>query len=152
MKYELVNATKEDIEYVKKAKLYSIFNYADNLPKEEVLKINLYVENNIPIEIFNYKIVKSDNEKIGCLLVTKKDDDTFLDEIYLEEEYRNKGIGTSIIKDILKANSPVCLWVYKNNINAISLYKKLNFEILNETEDRYYMKHVNSKIELDKLN
>ena len=39
MKYELVNATKEDIEYVKKAKLYSIFNYADNLPKEEVLKI-----------------------------------------------------------------------------------------------------------------
>lgn len=72
MKYELVNATKEDIEYVKKAKLYSIFNYADNLPKEEVLKINVYVENNIPIEIFNYKIVKIDNEKTGCLLVTKK--------------------------------------------------------------------------------
>ena len=39
MKYELVNATNEDIEYVKQAKLYSIFNYADNLPKEEVLKI-----------------------------------------------------------------------------------------------------------------
>lgn len=152
MKYELVNATKEDIEYVKKAKLYSIFNYADNLPKEEVLKINKYVENNIPIEIFNYKIVKSDNEKIGCLLVTKKDDDTFLDEIYLEEEYRNKGIGTSIIKDTLKTNSTVYLWVYKNNINAISLYKKLNFEILNETEDRYYMKHVNSKIKLGELN
>lgn len=72
MKYELVNATKEDIEHVKKAKLYSIFNYADNLPKEEVLKINVYVENNIPIEIFNYKIVKSDNEKTGSLLVTKK--------------------------------------------------------------------------------
>lgn len=152
MKYELVNATKEDIEYVKKAKLYSIFNYADNLPKEEVLKINVYVENNIPIEIFNYKIVKNDNEKIGCLLVTKKDDDTFLDEIYLEEEYRNKGIGTSIIKDTLKTNSTVYLWVYKNNINAISLYKKLNFEILNETEDRYYMKHVNSKIKLGELN
>ena len=87
MKYELVNATNEDIEYVKQAKLYSIFNYADNLPKEEVLKINKYVENNIPIEIFDYKIVKSDNKKIGCLLVTKKDGDTFLDEIYLEEEY-----------------------------------------------------------------
>lgn len=106
-----------------------------------MLKINVYVENNIPIEIFNYKIVKSDNEKIGCLLVTKKDDDTFLDEIYLEEEYRNKDIGTSIIKDILKVNSTVYLWVYKNNINAISLYKKMNFEILNETENRYYMKY-----------
>ena len=141
MKYELVNATNEDIEYVKQAKLYSIFNYADNLPKEEVLKINKYVENNIPIEIFDYKIVKSDNKKIGCLLVTKKDGDTFLDEIYLEAEYRNKGIGTSIIKDILKTNSTVYLWVYKKNINAISLYKKMNFEILNETENRYYMKY-----------
>lgn len=141
MKYELVNATKEDIEYVKKAKLYSIFNYADNLPKEEVLKINKYVENNIPIEIFDYKIVKSDNKKIGCLLVTKKDDDTFLDEIYLEKEFRNKGIGASIIKDILKTNSTVYLWVYKKNINAISLYKKMNFEILSETENRYYMKY-----------
>ena len=141
MKYELVNATKEDIEYVKKAKLYSIFNYVDNLPKEEVLKINKYVENNIPIEIFDYKIVKSDNKKIGCLLVTKKDDDTFLDEIYLEKEFRNKGIGASIIKDILKTNSTVYLWVYKKNINAISLYKKMNFEILSETENRYYMKY-----------
>lgn len=106
-----------------------------------MLKINKYVENNTPIEIFNYKIVKSDNKIIGCLLVTKKDDDTFLDEIYLEEEYRNKGIGTSIIKDILKTNSTLYLLVYKKNINAISLYKKMNFEILNETENRYYMKY-----------
>ena len=141
MKYELVHATNEDIVYVKHAKLYSIFNYADNLPKAEVLKINKYVENNIPIEIFDYKIVKSDNKKIGCLLVTKKDDDTFLDELYLEKEYRNKGIGTSIIKDILKTNSTVYLWVYKKNINAVSLYKKTNFEILSETENRYYMKY-----------
>ena len=141
MKYELVTATNEDIEYVNHAKLYSIFNCADNLPKAEVLKINKYVENNIPIEIFDYKIVKSDNKKIGCLLVTKKDDYTFLDELYLEKEYRNKGIGTSIIKDILKTNSTVYLWVYKKNINAVSLYKKTNFEILSETENRYYMKY-----------
>ncbi len=99
------------------------------------------MENNIPIEIFDYKIVKSDNKKIGCLLVTKRMTILFLDEIYLEEEYRNKGIGTSIIKDILKTNSTVYLWVYKKNINAISLYKKMNFEILSETENRYYMKY-----------
>ena len=62
--------------------------------------------------------------KVGCLLVTKKDDGVILDEIYLEEEYRNKGIGTEIIKNILKNNFIVYLWVYKKNIKVISLYKK----------------------------
>ena len=55
--------------------------------------------------------------KVGCLLVTKKDDGVILDEIYLEEEYRNKGIGTEIIKNILKNNFIVYLWVYKKNKN-----------------------------------
>ena len=35
----------------------------------------------------------------------------------------------------------IYLWVYKNNINAISLYKKMNFEILNEMENKNYMKY-----------
>ena len=56
-----------------------------------------------------------------------------LDEIYLEEEYRNKGIGTDIIENILKINTIVYLWVYKKNIKAISLYKKMKFKIINET-------------------
>ena len=79
--------------------------------------------------------------KVGCLLVTKKDDGVILDEIYLEEEYRNKGIGTDIIKNILKINPIVYLWVYKKNIKAISLYKKMKFKIINKTENRYYMKY-----------
>ena len=82
-----------------------------------------------------------DNDIIGCLLLTNKDDGKLLDEIYLEEDYRNKGIGTSIIKDILYNNDIVYLWVYKDNINTISLYKKLGFDVINETESRYYMKY-----------
>ena len=64
-----------------------------------------------------------------------------LDEIYLEEEYRNKGIGTEIIKDILNNNDVVYLWVYKENEKAISLYKKLGFNVIEETESRYCMKY-----------
>ena len=141
MKYNLINATSNDIDYIKKSKLYDIFTYADDLPKDEIMRINNYVDEHIPVEIKDYKIIMCSNDRVGCLLVTKKDDGVILDEIYLEEEYRNKGIGTEIIKNILKANSTVCLWVYKNNINAISLYKKMNFEILSETENRYYMKY-----------
>lgn len=141
MNYNLINATSNDIDYIKKSKLYNIFTYADDLPKDEIMRINNYVDEHIPVEITDYKIIMCSNDRVGCLLVTKKDDGVILDEIYLEEEYRNKGIGTDIIKNILKNNPIVYLWVYKKNIKAISLYKKMKFEIIDETENRYYMKY-----------
>ena len=141
MKYNLINAISNDIYYIKKSKLYNIFTYADDLPKDEVMRINNYVDEHIPVEITDYKIIMCNKNKVGCLLVAKKDDGVILDEIYLEEEYRNKGIGTDIIKNILKINPIVYLWVYKKNIKAISLYKKMKFKIINKTENRYYMKY-----------
>ena len=123
MNYNLINATSNDIDYIKKSKLYNIFTYADDLPKDEIMRINNYVDEHIPVEITDYKIIMCSNE------------------IYLEEEYRNKGIGTDIIKNILKNNPIVYLWVYKKNIKAISLYKKMKFKIIDETENRYYMKY-----------
>ena len=142
MKYNLINATNKDTDYIKKSKLYNIFTYADDLPKDEVMMINNYVDEHIPVEITYYKIIMCNKNKVGCLLVVKKDDGAILDEIYLEEEYRNKGIGTDIIKNILKINPIVYLWVYKKNIKAISLYKKMKFKIINKTENRYYMKYI----------
>ena len=121
--------------------MYNIFIYADDLQKDEVMRINNYVDEHIPVEITDYKIIMCNKNKVGCLLVAKKEDGAILDEIYLEEEYRNKGIGTDIIKNILKINPIVYLWVYKKNIKAISLYKKMKFKIINKTENRYYMKY-----------
>lgn len=141
MKYNLINATNKDTDYIKKSKLYNIFTYADDLPKDEVMRINNYVDEHIPVEITDYKIIMCNKNKVGCLLVAKKEDGAILDEIYLEEEYRNKGIGTDIIKNILKINPIVYLWVYKKNIKAISLYKKMKFKVINKTENRYYMKY-----------
>ena len=139
IEYSFINATIDDIDYLKDAKLYNIFNYANNLEQEEIDKIIRYVDNNISKEIKDYKI-------IGCYLVLKKDDGVILEEIYLENKYRNKGIGTNIIKDILKHNPIVYLWVYKDNKKALSLYKKLGFNILEETETRYYMEYKNNHI------
>ena len=141
LKYNLINATNKDTDYIKKSKLYNIFTSADDLQKDEVMRINNYVDEHIPVEITDYKIIMCNKNKVGCLLVAKKDDGAILDEIYLEEEYRNKGIGTDIIKNILKINPIVYLWVYKKNIKAISLYKKMKFKIINKTENRYYMKY-----------
>lgn len=141
MKYELISADNDDITYLKDTKLYNVFSYAHDLSEEEISKINNYIDKHIPMEIECYKIIICDNKKVGCCLAVKKDDGVILDEIYLEEEYRNKGIGTNIIKKILQNNSIVYLWVYKENVKAISLYEKLGFNIVEETESRYYMKY-----------
>ena len=141
MNYKLVNVTKNDISKLIEYKLKSIFDYAENLSLEEINQINDYVKNDVPKELDNYKVICIDDKKVGCLLITNKDDGVLLDEIYLEEKYRNKGIGTSIIKEILSNYNIVYLWVYKLNTKALSLYKKLGFKIINETKTRYYMKY-----------
>lgn len=65
-----------------------------------------------------------------------------IDELYIEEKYRNNGIGTVLINNVISNNNIVYLWVYKLNVKAIRLYKRLGIKIIKETEDRYCMKYV----------
>ncbi len=141
MLYQLKKATANDLNLLIKYKLNNIFEYAKDLDQEENTKINNYVNSHIPEQIDDYKIIKSDNKIIGCLLVEKHLDGVILDEIFIEEEYRNKGIGSKIISDVLSNNSIVYLWVYKSNIKATKLYKKFGFRVIENTESRYFMKY-----------
>ena len=148
MNYKLINATDKDIKYLKNAKLSNICKYAHNLKDEEIEKINDYVDKNILMEVKDYKIISINNDIGGSLLIVNKDDGILLDDIYIEDKYRNKGIGSSIIKNLLSKNKLIYLWVYKENIKAISLYKKLNFKIIEETKTRYFMKYENIIIDM----
>ena len=141
-KYKLENASIKDIERIKKYKLNTIFEYAKDLNKEAVEKINNYVNKTISNQIFEYKNIVLNNIIVGSFLITKNENGLLLDEIFIEEQYRNKGIGTSIIKDVVsKSNSNVYLWVYKDNIKAVNLYNKIGFNIKEETDIRYYMEY-----------
>lgn len=141
-KYKLENASIKDIERIKKYKLNTIFEYAKDLDKEEVEKINNYVNKTTPKQIFEYKNIVLNNIIVGSFLITKNENGLLLDEIFIEEQYRNKGIGTSIIKDIVsKSNNNVYLWVYKDNIKAVNLYNKIGFNIKEKTNSRYYMEY-----------
>ena len=129
-KYKLENASIKDIERIKKYKLNTVFEYAKDLDKEEVEKINNYVNKTISNQIFEYKNIVLNNIIVGSFLITKNENGLLLDKIFIEEQYRNKEIGTSIIKDVVsKSNSNVYLWVYKDNIKAFNLYNKIGFNI-----------------------
>ena len=141
MKYELIKSSNKDINRLIEYKKQIIYKYANDLSNEEIDKINNFVTIEVKKLLNDYFNIIVDNKIVGCLLLTNKDDAKLLGGIYLEEEYRNKGIGTDIIKNILNNNDIVYLWVYKENEKAVSLYKKLGFSIIEETESRYYMKY-----------
>ena len=142
-KYILKEAQKKDLPLLEKWKIQTILEYASDLSVEEFSKIKNYVHKNVKENIQLYNLIIVNENNVGCVLVRPYKDGHLLDEIYLESTYRNQGIGTSIICDILKLYVVVYLWVYKDNIKAIRLYKRLGFNVLEETETRYLMKFEN---------
>ena len=59
-------------------------------------------------------------------------------------QYRNKGIGTSLLKDFLKFlrsknYNQISLSVQKNNY-AVNMYKKLGFKVISQNKSEYIMK------------
>lgn len=141
-KYKLELSSKKDIDILIKYKLSSILEYASDLSNKELDEINTYVKDNVPNQINNYKLINIDGNIVGCIFVENKDNGVIIDELYIEEKYRNNGIGTDLINNVISNNNIVYLWVYKLNVKAIRLYKRLGFKIIKETENRYYMKYV----------
>ncbi len=141
--YSLINADVKDKALLIKWKLSTIYEYANNLDEEEKERINSYVNKSVSDLLNDYKVIVIDNKKVGSFLVTDYDDGVLLDEIYLEWDYRHKGVGTELIRNLLSKHNVVYLWVYKDNIRAIKLYERLSFKIVEETDSRYFMKYIN---------
>lgn len=83
-------------------------------------------------------------KKAGRLQLNKNDEGIRIINISLLSAYRKRGIGSTIIEDIIKeANSKrkeVFLEVDKTNSLAMDLYNRLGFKIFREDEVKYSMK------------
>ncbi|MEY8412436.1 GNAT family N-acetyltransferase [Lachnospiraceae bacterium 62-26] len=71
------------------------------------------------------------------------DDDTPSFAVSLYEEYRNMGIGTALMRDMLeflknKGYKQTSLSVQKANY-AVRMYQKVGFEVIDENEEEYIM-------------
>ena len=139
--YKLVKASKKDIPRLIKYKKDIIYMYSKDLVEDERNKIDEYVITSLNETFKDYFNIIVDDKIIGSVCIKDLENAKLLDEIYLEKEFRNKGIGTDIIRKIIENNESVYLWVYKKNIKAVLLYKRLGFKIIDETESRYYMEY-----------
>ena len=142
--YTLEAENIRDISLLETWKLQTVLDYAGKLSIEEQEKISNYVHNEVLEYLHFFELIEVSRRIVGCVLVRPYQDGYLLDEIYLEKEYRNLGIGSSILKDKTMQFSPLYLWVYKDNKKAISLYKRIGFLTKEETAIRYFMEFVTS--------
>ena len=141
IKYKLVKVSKKDISRLIRYKEGIIYMYSKGLSGEEKENITEYIITSVNETLKDYYNILFDDKIIGSILVKDIQEGKLIDEIYIEKEFRNNGIGTDIIKKLIENNESIYLWVYKDNAKAVSLYKRLGFKIIDETESRYYMEY-----------
>lgn len=139
IKYKLVKALKKDMPRLIQYKKDIIYMYSKELAEDEKNKIDKYVTSSVNETLKDSFNIIVDDKIIGSGCIKELENGKLLDEIYLEKEFRNKGIGTKIIKKVIEENDKIYLWVYKKNRKAVLLYKRLGFRIEEETNSRYYM-------------
>lgn len=97
---------------------------------ELLLKLNIKEENN---PFINYIGYFENNNLLGYLVYNLLYDKIDIVNIFVEEKYRNRKIGTNMLQYLIeKAKEDniinITLEVNCNNKNAIKLYKKFNFK------------------------
>ena len=120
-------------------------------PPEEYNKISNYVKNKTPKMLDDTRIIMYNNDQpIGMIIAYQKEQDWFIDDIFLIPEFRHKGIGRMILENEIASHDQLALWVYKSNIHAISLYESLGFKVEESIKERQMMRLRKTDVELIK--
>ncbi len=134
-------ATKNDIEALYAFNKELIDSYED-LKSIEYDKVLNWIRHKLETYISDYTCILSDGEKAGYFCFKAADGAMELDDLYVFPKHRNKGIGSTVIRKCLSETPlPITLYVFRKNIGALRLYKKMGFEISeNVGETRYIMR------------
>ncbi len=74
-------------------------------------------------------VYKKENRIIAYLYYSEIYERVEINDIEVEEQYRNMGIGTELLNKLTEiVQKSISLEVRINNYNAIKLYKKFNFQ------------------------
>jgi ribosomal protein S18 acetylase RimI-like enzyme len=102
-------------------------------------KFNI-IENHVYTSLYLY-----DGVVMGYGHIDNEDNKNWLG-IFISDKYRNKGMGSIIMEDLLKESiDNIYLTVDKENINAIHLYNKIGFTIEKEENNHYLMIYKKNK-------
>ena len=94
------------------------------------------VRRRVQKQIFNFTVAEKDGEAVGCYFLHAVDGHAELEDFYVFEPHRGKGIGTQMLRDCqAKANGALWLRIFAGNVRAIGFYIRLGFHIRGEAGD-----------------
>lgn len=89
------------------------------------------------------KIISVDGVAVGLVAVEERSAELWLDEIHLAGDWRGKGLGSAIVRDLKDqaraVQKPLRLQVLKKNYRAQKLYRQLGFSVVRETDTHFLM-------------
>lgn len=83
-------------------------------------------------------VFKVSNRPVGRLDIREASDRLEIWSFQIEEVHRSKGYGRMAIKEIIKLYKHKKLWLYvfKDNSNAVSIYRKCGFVEQNDSPEK----------------
>lgn len=106
----------------------------------DISYLNTLSSYNITFNAFSHILIYvKDNEILGFLDYSKMYENMEINYIYVKEEYRKKGVATELLNYMITTNNfnNITLEVNIKNLNAINLYKKFDFKIINIRKNYY---------------
>ena len=85
-------------------------------------------------------IILFDDVPAGRLIVDRSDESISLTDITLAPEFRGRGIGSRLIRQLQREGKAIVLSVDKQNLSAMRLYEKLGFTRTGEAEFSFSMR------------
>ena len=116
-------------------KLLTKDNYYDL--NDEFLSFD-YLKNEFENNPFaKFLVLIEDNKLIGYLYYSDIYDRIEINQFEVKEEFRTKGNGDLLLKELIKNNKDITLEVRESNVPAISLYKKNKFKEVSKRKNYY---------------
>lgn len=102
-------------------------------------KVLIDVKNDLDHRFETINRIYKDDIHVGYISIIPRSDAIEITDFYIFDKYQNQGIGTEVLKIIIKNYQHLYLFVFKNNLRAIKLYQTLHFNIVETHQIIYKM-------------
>lgn len=143
---EIYSVSVDDAEFLKEVyystriEEFSMFGWSE----DQITNI-LEMQFNSQKQAYSLQFPEAENliiclnkERIGRIITNRTANELKLIDISLLPKFRNMGVGTKLITNLIKEatvkNLPLTLQVARNNPAAFRLYQKLGFQVTGENE------------------
>ena len=102
-------------------------------------KKTFHIETEINNEFATVLVCELDCKVVGYVYAINLIDNFDLLSLFVSEDYRNNNVGKMLVTKLQETvkDKPILLEVSDKNINAINLYSKTGFEIINVRKNYY---------------